>query len=359
MGRRVSDRQARGLHNSFPSVGRASEVEGWQYEQEWRYVPFKEAPTPNRDRPMPRPSRVFLGAKAPPSTTKELFAICVEKNIAVWQMRMSSRYGRHLNYIAQRLMFLRLLKSAGIHAVPGERGPSLHSFRHSFAVRRLTLWHRARRDVQELLPHLAVYLGHVGPENTYWYLSGTPELLHTAGTRFESQHNKRRIEPMTASTRVGPLLQIFFTDHLVAQRRLSLQTVASYRDTFRLLLQFVHRKSGIEPAVLEIRELDAEIIFRFLDALEKDRGNTIVSRNLRLTAIRSFYRMVALRDPESVGIATRVQAIPLKRANTQVRQYVTREEMEAILASIDRTGWCGRRDCALLLTMYKLRWSRL
>jgi integrase/recombinase XerD len=101
-----------------------------------------------------------------------------------------NRYGRPLNYNAQRLTFLRLLKRAGILAVPGERGPSLHSFRHSFAVRRLTLWHRERRDVQELLPHLAVYLGHVGPENTYWYLSGTPELLHTASTRFESQHKE-------------------------------------------------------------------------------------------------------------------------------------------------------------------------
>jgi integrase/recombinase XerD len=157
---------------------------------------------------------------------------------------------------------------------------------------------------------------------------------------------------MTASTRVGPLLQIFFTDYLVAQRRLSLQTVASYRDTFRLLLRFVHRESGIEPAALEIPELDAEIILRFLDFLEKDRGNTVVSRNLRLTAIRSFYRMVALRDPVSVGVATRVLAIPLKRTNTRVREYLTREEMESILASIDRTHWCGRRDYALLLTMY-------
>ncbi len=102
---------------------------------------------------------------------------------------------------------------------------------------------------------------------------------------------------MITHTLVGPLLQLFFTDHLIAQRRLSLQTVASYRDTFRLLLQFVHRDTGIEPAALEIPELDAEIILRFLDALEKDRGNTVVSRNLRLTAIRSFYRMVALRDP--------------------------------------------------------------
>jgi len=79
-----------------------------------------------------------------------------------------------------------------------------------------------------------------------------------------------------------------------------------------------------------------------------------VSRNLRLTAIRSFYRMVALRDPASVGIATRVLAIPLKRANTRVREYLTREEMEAILVSIDRAPWCGRRDYALLLTMYNL-----
>jgi integrase/recombinase XerD len=101
-----------------------------------------------------------------------------------------NRYGKHLNYNAQRLTFLRLLKRAGIRAVPGQRGPSIHSFRHSFAVKRLTLWHRERRDVQELLPHLAVYLGHVGPENTYCYLSGTPELLRAASARFEGQHTE-------------------------------------------------------------------------------------------------------------------------------------------------------------------------
>ena len=164
---------------------------------------------------------------------------------------------------------------------------------------------------------------------------------------------------MIAHTLVGPLLQIFFTDHLVAQRRLSLQTVASYRDTFRLLLQFVHRETGIEPVALKIPGLDAEIILRFLDALEKDRGNTVVSRNLRLTAIRSFYRMVALRDPASVGIATRVLAIPLKRANTKVREYLTREEMEAILVSIDRAHWYGRRDYRPAADDVQLGCSRL
>jgi integrase/recombinase XerD len=157
---------------------------------------------------------------------------------------------------------------------------------------------------------------------------------------------------MTSPTLVGPLLQFFFTDYLIAQRRCSPQTIASYRDTFRLLLKFVDHETGIGPAALPVAGLDAGIILRFLDGLEKNRGNSVISRNLRLTAIRSFYRMVAFRDPASAGVATHVLAIPLKRADTQVRPYLTRDEMEAILASIDRTQWRGRRDYALLLTLY-------
>jgi site-specific recombinase XerD len=157
---------------------------------------------------------------------------------------------------------------------------------------------------------------------------------------------------MTSPTLVGPLLQFFFIDYLIAQRRVSPQTIASYRDTFRLLLQFVDRETGVGPTALPLASLDAGIILRFLDSLEKNRGNSVVSRNLRLTAIRSFYRMVAFRDPASTGIATHVLAIPLKRADTKVRPYLTRDEMEAILASIDRTQWRGRRDYALLLTLY-------
>jgi integrase len=99
-----------------------------------------------------------------------------------------NRKGGRLDYNSQRLAFVRLLRLAGIEATPGQRGPSLHSFRHTFAVKRLTLWHREKKDVQQLLPHLAVYLGHLGPENTYWYVSSTPELLLEASARFESQH---------------------------------------------------------------------------------------------------------------------------------------------------------------------------
>jgi site-specific recombinase XerD len=151
---------------------------------------------------------------------------------------------------------------------------------------------------------------------------------------------------------VGPLLQIFFTDYLVAQKRVSPETLASYRDTFRLLLRFVHRETGVEPADLTIPELHADIILRFLDCLERERSNSIASRNLRLTAIRSFYRMVALRDPANIGVAMRVLAIPMKRTNFRLRHHLTRDEMEAILAAIERRTWCGRRDYALLLTLY-------
>lgn len=153
-------------------------------------------------------------------------------------------------------------------------------------------------------------------------------------------------------TPAGPLLQRYFTDYLIAQRRLSPQTLASYRDTFRLLLQFVHSELKIEPARLTVEQLDAEIVLRFLDSLEVRRKNSIVSRNLRLTAIRSFFRMAALHSPECAGPATRVLSIPMKRTATRLLEYVSRVEMDAILNSIDRKQWCGRRDYALLLTMY-------
>jgi integrase/recombinase XerD len=153
-------------------------------------------------------------------------------------------------------------------------------------------------------------------------------------------------------TLAGPLLQRYFTDYLLAQRRLSPQTLSSYRDTFRLLLQFVQSELKIELSRLAVDQLDAEIILSFLDSLESRRKNCIGSRNLRLTAIRSFFRMAALHNPECAGTATRVLAIPMKRTATRLLEYVSRVEMDAILNSIDRKQWCGRRDYALLLTMY-------
>ena len=129
-----------------------------------------------------------------PSTAKRLRQYLHRRAVALRSQEADAlfvnRFGKHLGYISQFSTLRRLLKHAGIKAVPGQRRPSFHSFRHTFAVRRLTLWHREKRNVQELLPHLAVYLGHLGPENTYWYITDTPELLETASTLFEKQHRK-------------------------------------------------------------------------------------------------------------------------------------------------------------------------
>jgi len=154
------------------------------------------------------------------------------------------------------------------------------------------------------------------------------------------------------SNQIGPLLQNFFVDYLCTQKRSSSQTIASYRDTFRLLLEFIREQHGIEPAAVCISDLDVPVILSFLDHLEQSRHNSIRSRNLRLTAIRSFFRIVALRDPASVNQAARVLAIPVKRADRRIVRSLTRAEIDAILAAPDLNQWSGRRDHTLLLTLY-------
>ena len=158
---------------------------------------------------------------------------------------------------------------------------------------------------------------------------------------------------MTAhSTCLAPHVQAFFTQHLCQHKQVSPQTIASYRDTFRLFLTFVKDTTGREPTALHLSDLDAPLVLQFLDYLEHQRGNTIRSRNMRLAAIRTFIRFLALRAPESLAIATRVLAIPTKRADKKLIAALTRPEVDALLAAPDRSGWIGRRDHALLLTLY-------
>jgi len=116
-----------------------------------------------------------------------------------------------------------------------------------------------------------------------------------------------------AAPSLGPHLQAFFTEHLTRHKRVSPQTLASVRDSFRLLLEFLRTRTGIEPAALQLTDVDASAILAFLDHLEQQRGNSVRSRNVRLSAIRTFFRYVALRDPERLGQTTQVMAIPVKR----------------------------------------------
>ena len=151
---------------------------------------------------------------------------------------------------------------------------------------------------------------------------------------------------------LGPPLQYFFAEHLRRNKGASPNTIASCRDTFRLLLQFLQDRTKVEPARLRVSDVDADKILAFLDHLEQQRGNSIRSRNVRLSAIRSFFRVVALREPDSAGMITRILAIPTKREEKRLVGFLTREEVDAILATPDRSKRSGRRDHALLLTMY-------
>jgi integrase/recombinase XerD len=149
---------------------------------------------------------------------------------------------------------------------------------------------------------------------------------------------------------LAPTLQAFFTSWLLNQRRASPHTIASYRDTFRLLLGFAQAQLGKPPAQLDLADLDAELIGAFLDHLERQRGNSIRSRNARLAAVHSFFRFAALREPGHAALIQRVLAIPPKRCERALITFLTRPEIDALLAAPDRSGWTGRRDHALLLT---------
>lgn len=154
---------------------------------------------------------------------------------------------------------------------------------------------------------------------------------------------------MSAGAGLPTLLQAFFVDRLMQQRQASPHTVASYRDTFRLLLQFAQRRLGKPPSTLAVPELDTPLVGAFLEHLERDRKNSARSRNVRLAAIHSFFRYVALHAPEHSAVAQRVLAMPSKRYLRRPIAYLTADEVDALLAAPDLTSWSGRRDRALLM----------
>jgi integrase/recombinase XerD len=154
---------------------------------------------------------------------------------------------------------------------------------------------------------------------------------------------------MSASASFSALLQAFFTDRLLRQRRASPHTVAGYRDSFRLVLRFAARQLGKAPSKLSLEDLDAPFVGDFLDHLEKERGNGARSRNTRLAAIHAFFHYVSFQEPAYAEQCRRILAIPSKRYERRQIEYLTPEEVKALLAAPDRATWIGRRDRALLL----------
>jgi integrase/recombinase XerD len=154
---------------------------------------------------------------------------------------------------------------------------------------------------------------------------------------------------MKGASQFPTLLESFFMDRLMRQRQASPHTIASYRDTFRLLMQYAQRRLRKTPSQLTVPDMDTPFLGAFLDHLEKERDNSARSRNVRLAALHSFFRFVALHAPEYAALAQRVLAMQSKRYIRRPICFLTPVEVEALLAAPDLSTWSGRRDRALLL----------
>lgn len=148
------------------------------------------------------------------------------------------------------------------------------------------------------------------------------------------------------------LLENYFCDYLLKQRNASPETISSYRDTFRLFLQFSQQRFRKAPSSVTLADLDAPQILTFLNMLETQRNNSVRTRNIRLAALHSFLRYAALQNPTALASINRALAIPVKRFDRRPVSYLSRDEMTALLNAPDRSTWSGHRDAVMLATLY-------
>ena len=253
-----------------------------------------------------------------------------------------------------------LFRRAGIRTATGHL-PRTHDFRHGFAVNALLRWYRAGLDVQAKLPFLAAYMGHVSIVSTAYYLQFVEPLAAAASARFADHcgdprhrtHRRGRCA-MTAAVPndLARALRAFFADHLPRVRGTSPHTIRSYRDSLVLLLRFVATRLQRSVIQLDLDDLGPQPVLAFLQHLELDRHNSVATRNVRLAAIHAFFRYCAMEHPARLAHCQRVLAVPFKRTGSRPVEYLEHEEIEAILGAVDRGTADGRRDYALLATMF-------
>lgn len=148
------------------------------------------------------------------------------------------------------------------------------------------------------------------------------------------------------------LLRKFFTQRLIQQQHVSPRTVVAYRDSFRLLIAFAHRRLRKSPSEMTIDDFDTPLILAFLKHLEDERHNCIRSRNARFAAIRAFMQYIAFEEPSAVALARSVLAIKIKRFEQPMVGFLSREYIEAILAAPDSSTWIGQRDRMMFAVLY-------
>lgn len=147
------------------------------------------------------------------------------------------------------------------------------------------------------------------------------------------------------------LVQAYFAEYLTQQRALSAQTIAAYRDAFVLFLGFAESRLNKSPAAMAMTDITPELIMTFLDHLERQRHNSVRSRNARLAALRSFMKFAAHRDVSSLQVIERVLGVPVKRFERPMFGYLSRDEMLAVIGTPDGT-WLSQRDHVLFLLLY-------
>ena len=157
---------------------------------------------------------------------------------------------------------------------------------------------------------------------------------------------------MRDSSTLGSWLRRFLADYIVTERRLAQNTQKSYRDSFRLLLPFISAKARKPVDRLHVEDIGPSRVLQFLAHLEEDRGCSVRTRNQRLAAIRSFARFVASREPAHLDWCGQIRAIATKKSTPQPIAWMTKDEVEALLAVPDRQKPQGRAEYALLLFLY-------
>ena len=160
-----------------------------------------------------------------------------------------------------------------------------------------------------------------------------------------------RIKQSKVPPSFAALVQAYFAEYLTQQRALSAQTIATYRDAFVLFLGFAESRLGKSPAAMALSDITPELIMAFLDHLERQRHNSVRSRNARLAALRSFLKFAAHRDVSSLQVIERALGVPVKRFERPMFGYLSREEMLAVIGTPNGT-WLSQRDHVLFLLLY-------
>lgn len=155
-----------------------------------------------------------------------------------------------------------------------------------------------------------------------------------------------------SQTEFSSLVQKYFLERLVNQKGASHQTIAAYRDTFKLFFKYVKKETNKDPTDITVDDFNSDLVLGFLNYLEVDRANCVRSRNARLATLRSFAKYLALQCPHALSDAHQILSIPNKRFEKPLIEFLTREEVQAILATPNQDNWFGLRDQVLLLLLY-------